>query len=265
MLTFDSVLINGTVPRFRAEGNLPPFRISSLGTPFVGWDGVNGVPFLIHDGRVWPRIKFDDGLGYNSVQIGQANSTAKTIVREGTRGFAFVNFHSTSGAITPIPDSDGDLIPDERDNCPLQPNPDQSDTDGDGEGDVCDADDDNDGILDVNDNCQFTFNPDQIDVDGDDIGDACDSYVDPVGGAAVLVLAVVGLDLPNGLENSLSSTINSALTKLADGNVKNDHAACNKLTGFINQVNAQAGKKIDFDQAEVLIWQAEAVIGLICP
>jgi len=44
---------------------------------------------------------------------------------------------------TPIPscavDTDGDGIPDSRDNCPTVANPDQRDTDGDGIGDACDA------------------------------------------------------------------------------------------------------------------------------
>jgi hypothetical protein len=38
-------------------------------------------------------------------------------------------------------DSDNDGIPDTEDNCPLTPNPDQLDTDGDGSGDACDPDD----------------------------------------------------------------------------------------------------------------------------
>lgn len=51
------------------------------------------------------------------------------------------------------------------DNCPLTPNPDQSDTEDDGVGDVCD-------------NCPADSNPGQEDLDGDLLGDACDSDAD---------------------------------------------------------------------------------------
>jgi hypothetical protein len=44
-------------------------------------------------------------------------------------------------------DSDGDGIPDSRDNCINVRNPDQRDSDGDGYGDACDADVNNDGIV----------------------------------------------------------------------------------------------------------------------
>jgi hypothetical protein len=44
-------------------------------------------------------------------------------------------------------DSDGDGVPDSRDNCILVPNKDQTDTDGDGYGNACDADLNNDGFV----------------------------------------------------------------------------------------------------------------------
>lgn len=44
-------------------------------------------------------------------------------------------------------DSDGDGVPDSRDNCIAVPNADQRDSDGDGYGDACDADVNNDGIV----------------------------------------------------------------------------------------------------------------------
>ena len=80
---------------------------------------------------------------------------------------------------TPIDtDGDGDGVLDADDNCPNDANPDQTDTDLDGDGDVCDTDDDDDTVLDVNDNCQFTPNPNQSDIDTDGLGDVCDSDPD---------------------------------------------------------------------------------------
>lgn len=62
----------------------------------------------------------------------------------------------------PLPDTDGDGVPDINDNCPLVYNLDQADMDQDGVGDVCD-------------NCPTITNVDQADSDHDGIGDACDT------------------------------------------------------------------------------------------
>ncbi len=73
-------------------------------------------------------------------------------------------------------DIDGDGILDGVDNCINVPNPDQTDTDGNGVGDVCEGnfDRDDDGIPNILDNCVDIPNPDQFDSDGDGIGNACD-------------------------------------------------------------------------------------------
>jgi len=78
-------------------------------------------------------------------------------------------------ALTFGDDVDEDGVPDSTDNCPLLANPDQADSDLDGQGDACDIDDDGDGLADGIDNCPLLANPDQADTDGDGIGDACDS------------------------------------------------------------------------------------------
>lgn len=72
-------------------------------------------------------------------------------------------------------DSDGDGVIDACDTCPQVSNRDQHDADSDGRGDVCDDDDDGDNILDAGDNCPQAVNPQQQDSDADGVGDACDN------------------------------------------------------------------------------------------
>jgi hypothetical protein len=81
-------------------------------------------------------------------------------------------------AAFPLADADGDLFGDSVDNCPLDADPAQFDSDADGQGDLCDPDDDNDEDPDTNDNCPFFPNADQLDNDGDGLGNACDNCDD---------------------------------------------------------------------------------------
>lgn len=117
-----------------------------------------------------------------------ANPNANINVCESVHG----KFLKKSGGIElpcvvpPVPDTDGDNVPDDADNCAYTPN-DQSDADGDGVGNACDnclqngnpdqADLDLDGVGDSCDNCPADANSDQADLDLNGVGDACD--IDP--------------------------------------------------------------------------------------
>ena len=71
-------------------------------------------------------------------------------------------------------DMDGDEVRDEFDNCPTVKNGSQVNSDGDTQGDACDADDDNDGVPDAQpDNCRIVPNPLQEDDDQDGYGNVC--------------------------------------------------------------------------------------------
>jgi len=79
-------------------------------------------------------------------------------------------------------DGDGDGYCAELDNCPAAYNPAQTDSDGDGSGDLCDVcpedslnDGDGDGLCAQEDNCPLAHNPGQEDEDVDGAGDACDN------------------------------------------------------------------------------------------
>ncbi|MDQ3524587.1 MAG: thrombospondin type 3 repeat-containing protein [Chloroflexota bacterium] len=102
---------------------------------------------------------------------------------QGTAGETFANqgdcvrYVATGGVFDR--DDDGDGVLNSTDNCPYDANDDQTDSDGDGLGDACDAtpngdDGDGDGIADSADNCSVAVNAGQEDTDGDGLGDVCD-------------------------------------------------------------------------------------------
>jgi parallel beta-helix repeat protein len=90
----------------------------------------------------------------------------------------WINFNPASGGgarTSWIKDTDGDGIADGLDNCPLDYNPDQLNTDGDSMGNACDDDDDNDGWLDTDEELMGT-DPLNWDTDGDGYSDRAEPY-----------------------------------------------------------------------------------------
>ena len=111
------------------------------------------------------------------VELNQPLAGGSVVVTETAAGDpiappALVTVSSSAGglatslvAVVNSADEDGDGVPDEQDNCPVDVNPGQEDTDADGAGDACD-------------NCTATTNADQRDSNGDGFGNACDADLD---------------------------------------------------------------------------------------
>ena len=78
-----------------------------------------------------------------------------------------------------------------------------------------------------------------------------------------LIALVNGLNIHQGIQNSLRAKLNAANAALA----ANDTAtACTKLADFINECNAQSGKKLSVEQADELIARANEIrASLGCP
>ena len=146
------------------------------------WDEVTGATFRMKrsDDLVTLSIPSIPGASHTisiAATLGSSLTAANTLIFFGntSEGTVFSNFNLVSTVIGNDDDEDG--YSDVDDNCTNDYNPDQSDSDGNGIGDVCDtgADGDADGVADVDDNCPVNANSDQADGDGDGTGDVCDS------------------------------------------------------------------------------------------
>ena len=158
-------------------------------------------------------------------------------------------------------DRDGDEVPDETDNCPGTGNPEQTDADGDGQGDACDTDRDGDTVPDEADNCPEAANPNQADADHDGQGDLCDSDKPVAEQIAALVARVEALELRQGTERSL--TIKLQLT-VAAHNLGRPRTGCPLLASFSREVRAQSGKAIAAPYAEGLLADATRIGAAMC-
>ena len=172
----------------------------------------DGVDWYIHRGS-------GESLASGAIGVGGAESFGRqslTDVRvtEGEFIYLVVDMHATAGEDTTEldlsisgepdpPDTDGDGILDNADNCPTTSNADQKDTDGDGQGDACDGDLDGDDIANATDNCLEAPNASQADLDGDGVGDACDplswafsGFFAPVNNSPTVNAAKAGSTIP---------------------------------------------------------------------
>ena len=144
---------------------------------------------------------------------------------------------------TIIKDTDKDLIADSEDNCVTVVNPNQLDTDGDGQGDACDDDDDNDGIPDATDNCILVVNPDQLDTDADGVGNICDTDDDNDGildvndNCPFLIGANANSGCPLGLpsDNFIIKTTGETCANNNDGQVNITAGTVYNYTATITQ------------------------------
>ncbi|GAJ00459.1 unnamed protein product, partial [marine sediment metagenome] len=116
-------------------------------------------------------------------------------------------------------------------------------------GDACDPDDDNDGVLNVNDDCQLE---DATGFDAD--SDGC---IDTLDDLPQVIETLPDDVLSDEIENSIVSKIDNAMKSI---DKEKDEAAINILQAFINQVEAQRGKKISEETADMLIAYANNVI-----
>ncbi len=72
-----------------------------------------------------------------------------------------------------------------------------------------------------------------------------------------LIKVVSSLGLPEGIQNSLTSKLSNVIKSLEKGQT---NAAINQLNAFINEVQAQSGKKLTSEQANMLILEATKII-----
>ena len=113
-------------------------------------------------------------LDQNTIDVTVTGSVGQTAMFTMANGLQLnLTIANSDNALdnTVPPDTDGDGLNDDVDNCPNDANSDQQDYDGDGTGDTCDSDDDNDGLSDTDETTLYGTNPLQADTDGDGMDD----------------------------------------------------------------------------------------------
>jgi hypothetical protein len=166
----------------------PEVQLLATGTVTLGATASSGLPITYASSTT--NICTVNGTTLNLVAIGQCSVTASQAgnavyltATDVTQALNICNsasdcdgdgLASSSDTNDLDDDVDGDGVSDGADNCTAIGNANQTDTDGDTIGDLCDNDDDNDGVLDteeVRNNCII-----KVDCDSDGISDLTDPF-----------------------------------------------------------------------------------------
>jgi hypothetical protein len=128
-----------------------------------------------------------------------------------------------------IPDTDGDGVLDGPDNCKLATNSDQTDSDSDGLGDICDPDGDNDGVSTGQDLCPATAPSAGVDTYGcsrAEVDTDLDTVCNPGAASSGPEPSCVGVDnCPGNANTSQLDTDNDGLGDVCDGDADGDNLA----------------------------------------
>gem|GEM_PF-5763416 len=137
---------------FGLEPNLPPLQFQTLNGHWLNFDpgifNLVSAPaglWVDHDGNPFtppvgplPGTSPNFFPGLRALRCAPGCDPPDRVVKQMTQEEAQLAAHGVLPAQHPPPDTDGDGIPDDADNCPGLFNPRQQDTDHDGVGDVCD-------------------------------------------------------------------------------------------------------------------------------
>ena len=173
--------------------------------------GVTEVPFT-GDGVALLQSWIDGATPNNGLVLRNAGATDGLAAYSGEAAAASLRPRLTITVELPA-DNDSDGVPDGDDNCSLHANPDQRDSNGDGYGNVCDADLNNDGVINAVDlglmgAVMFTGGDLDADLDGDGQVNAADlgllkfQFFGPPGPAGTIILP----PLPRGVPAAAQST-----------------------------------------------------------
>ncbi len=159
-------------PAISADGRFVPFASGATNLVAGDTNGIRDVFMRDRSLGTTERVSVDSAGG-------QANSvSARPAISADGRFVAFESFAANLVAddsnflwdiFVRFADADADGVQDAADNCPAIANPDQTDSDFNGQGDACDPDDDNDTIPDGQDSCPLLAE----DFDGFQDADGC--------------------------------------------------------------------------------------------